>query len=79
MPRSEDAKKWEPDAFEQDMTNRIANYTIVAERCAAHLRSFNFPDIAQLWRQVQADFMADPVKYPSLMAEQNDTEGRTQF
>jgi hypothetical protein len=31
MPHSEDAKKWEPDMFGQDMINSIANYTIVAK------------------------------------------------
>jgi hypothetical protein len=61
------------------MIDRIANYVIVAERYAAHLCSFNFPNIEQLWVQVQADFLANPVKYPSTMAAQNNVEGRKQF
>jgi hypothetical protein len=79
MPRSEDAKQWKPDAFGQDMIDRITNYVVVAERCSAHLRSFNFPDVKRLWAQVQTEFLADPVKYPSAMAGQNDMEGRQQF
>ena len=79
MPRSEDAKQWKPDTFGQDMIERITNYVIVAEQCAEHLRSFDFPDIKQLWAQVQTDFLADPVKYPSVMAEINDLEGRQKF
>jgi len=79
MPRPEDAKQWKPDTFGQAMIDRITNYAIVAEQCAAHLRSFNFPDIEQLWAQVQTDFMADPVKCPSVMAEINDLKGRQRF
>jgi len=79
MPRSQDAKQWQPDAFEQDMIDQIANYAIIAERCSAHLRSLDIPAVNCLWSQVQADFLADPVKYPSALAQQNDIEGRRQF
>ena len=79
MPRSQDAKQWQPNAFEQDMIDQIANYAVIAERCSAHLRSLNIPGVKRLWRRVQADFMADPVKYPSALAQQNDIGGRRQF
>jgi hypothetical protein len=79
MPRSKKAQQWQPDAFEQDMIDRIANYIVVAERCAAHLRSFDFPNVEGLWAQVQADFQANTAKFPSVMAEHNDAKGRKQF
>jgi hypothetical protein len=79
MPRSKKAQQWQPDAFEQDMIDRIANYIVVAERCAAHLRSFDFPSVEGLWAQVQADFQANTAKFPSVMAEHNDAKGRKQF
>ncbi len=79
MPRSSDAKEWRPDALGQEMIDRMANFIIVAERCAAQLRSFNFPSIERLWAQVQADFQGDPVKYPAVMADHDDVESRKQF
>jgi hypothetical protein len=79
MPRSNDAKQWQPDAYGQDMIDKIANYTIVAERSAAHLRSFDSTSMKQLWPQVQTDFLGDPVKYPAVMADLNDVEGRRLF
>ena len=79
LPPREDAKQWKLDTFGQDMIDRITDYAVVAERCSAHLHSLNLPNIEQLWAQVQTDFLADPVKYPSVMAEINDLEGRQKF
>jgi len=79
MPRSTAAKQWQPDTFEQDMIDKITAYAVVAERSAAHLRSFHFPDVERLWARVQADFQGDAVKYPSVMADGNDEEGRERF
>jgi len=80
MPRSQDAKNWQPDAFAQEKIDRITSYVIVTERCAARLRSFDFSVVELLWaKKVQADFLGDPIKYPSAMAEYNDKEGRKRF
>ena len=79
MPRSTAAKQWQPDTFGQDMIDKITAYAVVAERSAAHLRSFHFPDVERLWARVQADFQGDAVKYPSVMADGNDEEGRERF
>ena len=77
MPRPKAAMEWKPDASEQAMIGKLAAYVVVAERCTRHLRSFNFSD-AELWAQVQADFLANP-KYPAVVADQDDAEGRKQF
>ena len=61
------------------MIDRMAKFIIVAEHCAAQLRSFNFPSIERLWAQVQGDFQGDPVKCPAVMADYNDVESRKQF
>ena len=79
MPRSKDAKQWQPDTFGQKMIDRIVNYVLVTERCTAELNSFDQSLVKELWPQVQAKFLSDPVKYPSAMAEQNDPEGRKVF
>ncbi|KAI9512579.1 hypothetical protein F5148DRAFT_1162633 [Russula earlei] len=79
MPRSRDAKEWRPDSFGQEMIDKMTNLILVTERCAAELRSFDFPSIKRLWAQVLADFQGDPVKYPSSMPNDNDVEGRKQF
>jgi hypothetical protein len=68
-----------PDAFGQETIDRMVNFTIVAERCGAQLRSLKLPSINKLWAKVEADFRSDPVKYPATMADQPDKEGRQQF
>jgi hypothetical protein len=79
MPCSNKAKNWKPDAFGEEMINRTVKLILVAERCGAHLRSLNSPFLSQLWAEVQADFVGDTLKYPSIMAVQSDAEGRKQF
>ena len=79
MPRSNDAKKWQPDPSSQDLIDKMAKFLIVAERAAEHLRTLNFLSTKELWVQVQADFQGDPVKYPTVMVPQHDIEGRKQF
>jgi hypothetical protein len=48
MPRSQDAKQWKPDAFEQDMIDEIANYGVTAQRCSVYIRSFDLPALEHL-------------------------------
>src|SRR5215472_9061346 len=79
MPRSRKTKEWRPDRFEQDMIDQIAKYTIVAEQRAAHLRSFPTAEYERLYSKLQAEFLGNPDKYPSVFAEDGDTEGRKQF
>jgi hypothetical protein len=74
-----DAKNWQPDAVVQGLIDRLAKLTVVSERCAAHFRSLDSPTLNQLWATVQAEFRADPVRYPSIRADKNDTEGRKLF
>jgi hypothetical protein len=69
MPCPDDAKNWQPDAVVQGLIERLADLTVVSERCAAHLRSFDSPTLNQLWATVQAEFRADPVRYPSIRAD----------
>jgi len=57
----------------------MTKFTLVVERSAAHLHSFNFPFIKELWPKVQADFLDDSVKYPTVMAYDHDIVGRKQF
>jgi hypothetical protein len=59
--------------------DEMVNYILVTERCAAQLRSFDLPDIHQLWATIQAEFHGNPTKYPSVMAQRNDLEGRRAF
>jgi hypothetical protein len=61
------------------MIDRTVNYVLVTECCTAELNSFNQSLVKELWPQVQAKFLSDPVKYPSAMAERNDPEGRKLF
>jgi hypothetical protein len=35
--------------------------------------------LKQLWAEFQADFMGNPIKHPSKMANQSDVEGRQQY
>lgn len=79
MPRSDAAKKWEPDAFGKNMIDRITQFAVVSERSAEQLRLFDLSEIGPMWAHAQADFQSDPVKYPSVMAKKNDLEGRKQF
>jgi hypothetical protein len=79
MPRSNAAKQWIPDAFERDMIDLFAQLLVISQRSSDHLRSLPFPDVKQLWAHIQADFQNDPVKYPSVMADMNDVEGRNHF
>lgn len=79
MPRYNHAKKWKPDQSSQDLIDKMARFLIVAERSAAHLRTLDFSSTKELWVQVQAAFQNDPMKYPVIMAPQDDTEGRKQF
>jgi hypothetical protein len=61
------------------MIDRMTDYLLTAERCAIKLRSFDQSRVKPLWDQVLAAFMADPIKYPSAMAADNDTKGRKEF
>jgi hypothetical protein len=70
MLPSNDAKQWRLDAFGQDMIDQIAGYAI---------REYDFSRIELLWAEVQKDFMGDPERYPSAMAEINDLDGRQWF
>jgi len=80
MSRSQDAKDWKPDASEQNVIDIMTNYGLVAEHCAMHLRSFDFPTTKRLWEKVQADFLAHPDIYlPSAPAQRNDIEGRKKY
>lgn len=78
MPRSKAAMRWKPNAFEQAMIDQMAAYVVVGQKCMDHIRSLDFPNKEWLWAQVQADFLANP-KYPSVVAAQDDVEGRKQF
>jgi hypothetical protein len=79
MPRSNAAQQWKPDAFGRDMIDITARLIVVSERSAEHLRSLRLPDVDRLWARVQADFQNNPAKYPSVMANMNDIEGRKRF
>jgi hypothetical protein len=60
MPRPNHAKQWIPDAYGQEMIDKITKYVLVTEKCAAHLRSIDFADVQRLWAQVLAEFHDDP-------------------
>ena|SRR5271154_4513003 len=79
MPRSNAAKQWKPDAFGRDMIDLATRLIVVSERSAEHLRSLPFSDVERLWARVQADFQNNPTKYPSVMANMNDEEGKKRF
>jgi hypothetical protein len=79
MPHTTATKQWQPDAFGEDMINTLSQFIVVAERSAAHLLSLNlnYADVEHRWASMQKEFYNDPVKYPSIMA--NNDEGRKHF
>jgi hypothetical protein len=79
MPRSRDAKSWQPDASDQKYIDRMAGYLVVAERCGIKLRSLDQSVVEPLWNDLQVVFYNDPIKYPSAMPQINDVEGRRLF
>jgi hypothetical protein len=81
MPRSADAKLWKPDAFGREAIERMTKLVVVAEECGAHLRSLGIPSntLKQLWATAEAEFRADPERYPVVLADDNNIEGRIQF
>ncbi|KAM6497055.1 hypothetical protein JOM56_007528 [Amanita muscaria] len=78
MPRTDDAKNWQPSASDQNLIDRMTEYLILADRCLMKLRDDKF-HVKTLWLELQAVFQSDPVKYPSAMAAQNDANGRRDF
>ena len=58
MPRSNDAKQWQPDAYGQKMIDRIVNYVLVSERCTVDLNALDPSLVKELWPQVQAKFLS---------------------
>jgi len=79
MPRSNEAIHWQVDAAGKLLMDSIIKYSLIAETCAAHLRSCNSAGLEQLWKQTQRVFQSDPVKYSSVIASSNDTQGRQLF
>jgi hypothetical protein len=75
MSRTDAAKNWQPSASDQKLIDRMTDYLIVAERCLLELRTLNASHVQALWLELQAVFQGDRVKYPSVMAAQNDTKG----
>ncbi|KIL57437.1 hypothetical protein M378DRAFT_384024 [Amanita muscaria Koide BX008] len=79
MPRTDDAKNWQPNASDQNLIDRMTEYLILAEHCLIKLRALDKSHVKTLWLELQAVFQGDPVKYPSAMAAQNDAKGRRDF
>ena len=61
------------------MIDKLLSYLIVAECCAAKLRSVNNEQRATLYDQLQVAFMNDPTKYASTVPGLNDAEGMKEF
>jgi hypothetical protein len=78
MSRTIAAKNWQPSALDQKLI--IEWRTISSSQKSALWSSVHDDSYTQrLWLEVQAVFMGDPVKYPSVMAAQNDFKGRKDF
>jgi hypothetical protein len=79
MPRSLTAQNWKPDATEQHMIDEMAKYLILGEHVSAKLRTLEKSHCEQLYNRISGAFTRDPIKYPSLMALDNDKKGREVF
>ena len=78
MPRTDDAKNWQPSDSDQKLIDRMTDYLVVAERCLSELRKFDASYVQGLWLELQLVFYGDRVKYPSAMAAQDDIKGKRQ-
>ena len=79
MPQSKDTQQWKPNAFEEAQINRIASYVVVAERCAVYFHTIDFALLEKLRAKGVASWQGDPNKYPSMLAADNDKEGKDLF
>ena len=79
MPRTDDAKNWQPSDFDQKLIDRMTDYLVAAERCLLGIRKLDASCVQTLWLELQAVFHGDRVKYPSAMAAQDDMKGRSFF
>ncbi|OBZ71370.1 hypothetical protein A0H81_08760 [Grifola frondosa] len=78
MPRPRDAQTWVPNAEEQQTINKIADYALIAERCAAHLRTVDPLITGPLWTAIKTEWAKDPAKYPSVIGPlPNETDKAT--
>ena len=61
------------------LVDTMVKYSLVAEDCLEHLRTFNETTVKDLWAKGDKIFMCDSVRYPSAIPPRNDPVVKEQF
>lgn len=76
MPRNVDD---ENEKSAKRLVDTMVNYSLVAEDCLAHLRTFNETTVKDLWVKSDEIFMRDSAQYPSAIPPRTDPAARERF
>jgi hypothetical protein len=76
MPRNVDD---EIEKSAKRLVDTMVNYSLVAEDCLAHLRTFNETTVKELWAKCDKIFMCDSAQYPSAIPPRTDPVAREWF
>jgi hypothetical protein len=75
MPRNVDNN----EISAKRLVDTMVNYSLVAEDCLAHLRTFDEATVKDLWAKGDKIFMRDSAEYPSAIPPRNDLVARELF